>query len=223
MITDTEAGRDAKPQLDCEAGKKAAEIVQKLGRSPAAPPELSTSLEEDARTAFQADNGGAMVNWPYVYAAMQGGRGGRVVRQGRLRGRGLARVPAAVEGDASAPPLGGINLGIGAFTKHPEAAVKAAECITSVESQTEYMISSGNPGAKSAVYDDPKVQEAFPMADLIRESIDESTPRPISPFYTDISAAIQRTWHPAASVDPDSTPKSADDLIVAVLHDEQLL
>ena len=223
MITDTEAGRDAKPQLDSEAGKKAAEIVQKLGRSPAAPPELSTSLEEDAAHRLPGRQRGRHGQLALRVRRHAGGRGGRVVRQGGLRGRGLGPVPAAVEGDASAPPLGGINLGIGAFTKHPEAAVKAAECITSTESQTEYMISSGNPGAKSAVYDDPKVQEAFPMADLIRESIDESTPRPISPFYTDISAAIQRTWHPAASVNPDSTPKSADDLIVAVLHDEQLL
>ncbi len=223
MVTDTDAGHDAKPQLDSDAGKTAAEIVSKLGRSPAAPPELSTSTEEDVRNAFQGDDGGAMVNWPYVYAAMKAGVEDGSFDKAAFDDVGWARVPASVEGEASAPPLGGINLGIGAFTNHPEAAVAAAQCITSTESQVEYMISSGNPGAKAAVYDDPEIREAFPMADLIRSSIDEATPRPVSPFYTDISSAIQRTWHPAASVNPDSTPKASDDLIVAVLNDEQLL
>jgi multiple sugar transport system substrate-binding protein len=61
------------------------------------------------------------------------------------------------------------------------------------------------------------------MADDIRESIDESTPRPVTPFYTDVSSSIQRTFHPQRSVNPDSTPGDADDLIVAVLNGEQLL
>jgi trehalose/maltose transport system substrate-binding protein len=223
ILKDAEAGRDAQPQLDSEAGRTAAEIVRKLGRSPAAPPQLSTSTEENARTAFQGDDGGFMINWPYVYAAMQGGVEDGSFDQAAFDDVAWARMPAAVDGDPSAPPLGGINLGIGAFTDYPEEALAATECITSTESQVEYMIKTGNPGAKSAVFDDEEVQKNFPMADLIRESIDESTPRPVSPFYTDVSSAIQREWHPAEGVNPDSTPKGTDDLIVAVLNDEQLL
>lgn len=222
VLTDTEAGRDAKPQVDSDAGRKAAEIVSKLGQSPAADPQLSTAIEENARSGFQ-DNGGFMVNWPYVYAAMQGAVDEGAFEQADFDDVGWARVPKAVDGTDSAPPLGGIDLAISAFSDHHEEAVKAVECITSTESQTEYMVSSGNPGAKSAVYDDAKVREAFPMADLIRDSINDSVPRPATPFYTDVSAAIQRTWHPAAGVDPEQTPEAADDLIVAVLNDEQLL
>jgi multiple sugar transport system substrate-binding protein len=85
------------------------------------------------------------------------------------------------------------------------------------------MLAEGNSGARAAVYDDPEVQEQFPMADLIRESIDEATPRPVSPFYTDVSSAIQRTWHPEHAVDPEGTPAAADQLIRGVLDDEQLL
>lgn len=223
MVTNTEAGRDAEPQLDSEAGRTAAEIVGRLGRSSAADPQMSTATEENARTAFQADDGGFMVNWPYVFAAMRDGVKDGSLDQATFDDISWARIPAAVEGEPSAPPLGGINLGIGAFTKYPDEAVAAAECITSTESQVEYMISSGNPGARSAVFDDAEVRNEFPMADLIRESIDESTPRPVSPFYTDISTAIQRTWHPASGVNADSTPQDSDELIVAVLHDEQLL
>jgi multiple sugar transport system substrate-binding protein len=73
------------------------------------------------------------------------------------------------------------------------------------------------------VFDDTEVREAFPMADLIRDSIDTAVPRPRSSYYPDISSATVREFHPPASVDPDSTPAAADDLIVNVLQDKQLL
>ena len=54
---------------------QAAEVVGHLARSPAAPADLSTAGEEEARSLFQSDDGRFMVNWPYVYQARQ--RGGR--------------------------------------------------------------------------------------------------------------------------------------------------
>ena len=71
------------------------------------------------------------------------------------------------------------------------------KCITSVESNAQYMVEAGNPAARAAAYDDPEVREAFPMADLIRDSIDDAGPRPITPYYGDVSTSVQRTWHPS--------------------------
>ena len=171
-----------------------------------AAPGLSTAIEEDARAAFQSDTGGFMVNWPYVYGAVLAGVDDGSVDQSVADDIGWARCPRVDEGTESAPPLGGINIGIGAFSDHPDEAVDAVNCITSQESQTAYMLGEGNPAAKAAVFDDPEIVEKFPMADLIRTSIDEATPRPQSPYYPDISAATVREFHPPASVDPDSTP-----------------
>jgi multiple sugar transport system substrate-binding protein len=61
------------------------------------------------------------------------------------------------------------------------------------------------------------------MADLIRESINDSAPRPQTPYYTDVSSAVVRTFHPPARVRPERTPAEAAKLIVAVLHDRVLL
>jgi multiple sugar transport system substrate-binding protein len=222
VLEDPAAGKDATPTLDTDAGRRAAEIIRKVARNVAAPG-LSTAIEEDARAAFQSDTGGFMVNWPYVYGAVLAGVEDGSVDQSVADDIGWARVPRVDEGTESAPPLGGINIGIGAFSDHPDEAVDAVNCITSEESQTAYMLGEGNPAAKAAVFDDPEIVETFPMADLIRTSIDEATPRPQSPYYTDISAATVREFHPPASVDPDSTPGQADDLIVNVLQDRELL
>ena len=61
------------------------------------------------------------------------------------------------------------------------------------------------------------------MADLIRESIADAAPRPKTPYYTDVSTAVVRTFHPPSAVNPRHTPAAADRLVVGVLHDRVLL
>ena len=96
-------------------------------------------------------------------------------------------------------------------------------CITSLDSQVQYMLKSKNPGARAAVYDNAQVRATFPMADDLRASLTDGAPRPRTPYYTDVSTAVQRTFHPPASVDPTKTPAKAAQLIVDVLKDKVLL
>jgi multiple sugar transport system substrate-binding protein len=164
-----------------------------------------------------------MVNWPYVYAAAGDSLAQGAIDQATFDDIAWARYPAVDPAQPSSPPLGGINLGIGAFTKHPEEALAAARCITSVESGIEYMIGTGNPAARAAAYDDPGVREAYPMADLIRDSLSEAGARPITPYYGDVSTSVQRTWHPPESVQAPSTPEETDQYMGDVLSGDRLL
>ena len=223
IVTDTDKGADATPTVASPAGNKAAEIIGRLSRSTAAPPDLSTSSEEEARTLFQSDRGAFMVNWPYVYQAAKGAVETGALDQSVVDDIGWAMYPQVESGTDSAPPLGGINLGIGKFTEHPDAALDAVKCITSLESNIQYMVEAGNPAARSAAYDDPSVVEAFPMADLIRESINAAGPRPITPYYGDVSTSVQRTWHPSTSVRAPQTPETTDSYMSEVLQGDRLL
>src|SRR4051794_7327363 len=171
IVENPELGADATPTVSSPAGDKAAHIVGELARSSAAPADMSTAGEEEARSVFQGSAGSFMVNWPYVYQAAKDAVAQKALDQSVVDDIAWARYPETEAGKPSKPPLGGINLAIGAFTKHPEEALAAAKCITSVESGIQYMIKSGNPAARAAAYDDPGVRKAFPMADLIRDSI----------------------------------------------------
>ena len=218
IIGNVEAGKDATPEINSPAGDAAAEIVGGLARSPAAPPAMSTAGEEEARSAFQGDTGMFMVNWPYVYSAAQGD-----AEQSVVDDISWARYPGVEAGEASRPPLGGINMAIGAYTKYPEQALDLVKCATSLQSNIEYMVDSGNPAAKRAAYDDPKVREAFPMASLIRDSIDEAGPRPVTPYYNDVSTSVQRVWHPATEVRAPQTPEETATFMTDVLQGKRLL
>jgi len=217
ILEDASAGADAKVTVDSKAGDEAAAVIQKLANSKAANPSISTATETEALAGFTASNGGFMVNWPYVYADPST----QPLRD--ADNLGYTRYPETVAGEPSKPPLGGISLTIGAYSKHIDFAYEAAACITNEEHQKEYMLNSGNPAARSAVYQDPEIRKAYPMADLIEESIGEAAPRTVTPFWTDVSAALVDSFHPPSAVNAQTTPQKATQFITDVLHGKALL
>jgi multiple sugar transport system substrate-binding protein len=223
ILTNTDRGRDATVSLDSPAGRRAAEIIRSVARSTAADPSLSTAKEESSRATFDGPRGGFLLNWPYTYAAIQGNVKDGSVPKAVLDDVGWARYPRVVADRPSTPPLGGVNLAISKFSTRKAAAYEALRCITSPAMEKLRMIKLGDPSANGAVYDDPEIRRLFPMADLMRASINEAGPRPITPFYGDVSAAIQRDWHPPASLDPVTVPSRSARLISDVLHDKRLL
>jgi multiple sugar transport system substrate-binding protein len=214
---------DVEASIAPDAGAEAARIMNAIASSEVSPPALSTAGEEESRAAFQADNGGFMVNWPYVWAAFDTAVEGGAVPEDFKDDVAWARYPAVQEGEESATPLGGIGLSIGAYTANPEAAVEAVRCLRSPESQKEYMLTAGDPGASEEIYDDPEIQERFPMYEDIREGLTDAAPRPISAYYGDVTGAIQEGFHPPVSLSPERTPEATASLIEGVLSNEQLL
>lgn len=222
ILQDAEAGRNAKPSLASPAGQKAAEIIGNIARSEAAPADLSTAQEEQARATFQGDQGMFMVNWPYVLAAARGAAEEGSLPQAVVDDIGWARYPRVSPDRPSAPPLGGANLGIGAYSEHPDESVALVECVNALEKATQYMLDEGEPSPYAASYDNPEVRENYPNADLIRESIAEGGPRPLTPFYVDVSGSIFQTWHPPSSV-TNETPAKTDEFMADVLSGRRLL
>lgn len=214
IVKDAEAGQDATIALNTPAGRRAADIINKLARSKAASPAISTAQETESLATFVRPNGGFLVIWPYIFADPS--------TEDIRDDIGWTRYPRTVPDRPSAPPLGGINIAVSAFSEHKALAYQAAQCITSAEHQKEYMINAGNPAAKAVVYDDPEVRKAYPMADEIRSSIDVAAPRVATPYWSDVSSALQRAFHSPESVD-DQTPQEANQLITDVLQGRALL
>jgi multiple sugar transport system substrate-binding protein len=222
ILTDAEAGRNATPSIASPAGQKAAEIIGNLARSTAAPADLSTAQEEQARATFQSDQGMFMLNWPYVLAAARSAAEEGTLSKQVVDDIGWARYPRVFPDRPSAPPLGGANLGIGSYSMYPEQAVALVKCVNALPKATQYMLDEGEPSPYAASYDDPKIREKYPNADLIRESIGDGGPRPLTPFYVDVAGSVIQTWHPPESVSAD-TPKETDGFMADVLGGRRLL
>ncbi|WP_374676596.1 extracellular solute-binding protein [Arthrobacter sp. zg-Y1171] len=209
--------------LDTEAGKQAAEVVSTIGKEGLGGPGLPTQTENTSMIQFQGDQGSFMVNYPFVWPATNASVEEGALPASLIDDIGWALYPAMNEGEDTAPPLGGINLGVGSNSEHPDLAFEAIECIVSPENQAQYFTTNGNPPSNEEAYNAPGIEETFPMAPVIRDSLELAVPRPQTPYYNEISTGIQQTWTPPSDVNPDTTPAESQEFILAVLRGEKLL
>jgi multiple sugar transport system substrate-binding protein len=57
------------------------------------------------------------------------------------------------------------------------------------------------------------VTKAYPgFAQLVKESIENSGPRPTTPAYQDVSLAVQRSLHPPDKIDNEDTESIFEEL-----------
>jgi multiple sugar transport system substrate-binding protein len=189
--------------------EKALEVMGGLGNSPAAAPDIDTAQEGSPGGSVEWETGSAafMVNYPFVYASA------KADNPAVFKNMGFARYPRVVPSMPSKPPLGGFNIGVGAYTSHPDQAFEAAKCISDNKSELTATKLDGLPPSRSNLYKNKVVTTAYPgFAGLVKRSIESAGPRPLSPAYQDVSLAIQDTLHPASSIDPNDVGSTYDTL-----------
>lgn len=218
IAENTEAGIDADITIADDAGVKAAEVIEKLASSSAAPADLSVSNEGTGLATFASDAGSFMVNWTFVFHNYDESD------PDVAKDIGYAPYPVTAEGEEAAPPYGGIGLGVSAYSDEKELALEAAQCIVSPENQGINAELTGNMPASRAGYDYGPLKELYPadVLQLFQDSVEKAAPRTVTPYWSDISSAIQSTWHSPNGVDGE-TPEKSSQFIEEVLKGGSLL
>ena len=119
----------------------------------------------------------------------------------------------------SRPPYGGINIARRRLQRAPRPRLRGGRVRHERGEPVLLLRQQRQPRRQAAVYDDPEVIEEFPMAPVIRESLEQAAPRPQT-------AVLQRgLQQPAAGVPPGQLGgpgddrREAADLITAVLRE----
>ncbi|MCB0875217.1 MAG: ABC transporter substrate-binding protein [Solirubrobacterales bacterium] len=199
---DAEAVALSSPQTD-----KALGLMVQLANSEAADPSQSTSNEDTARLSFEAGSSSFMLNYPFVYPSAKDNA------PDVFKNLGEALYPRVDADRPSAPPLGGINLGVSSYSEHKQEAFDAIKCMIQPQNQIKIATAGGLPPVTESLYDEKQIDDVYPgFADLIRQSIKQAAPRPVTPAYQDLSLAIQRTIHPLGDISPDQVPDKVDEL-----------
>ena len=88
--------------------------------------------------------------------------------------------------------LGTWNLGVSAFSKHQKESTTAIQWLTSLEQQTTRMLDNVNLPSRPAVFDNAQIQAKYPYAKSAQASLDNLKPRPVTPFWGQMSSdAVQ--------------------------------
>ena len=159
------------------------------GISPSA---VTTYKEEDSRSSWQNGDSVFMRNWPYAYSLGNDPSTSKIA--GKFEVHNMLYGGNNTTGHSS---LGGWQYGINAFSKNPDAAWKFVQHQLNPTSQKTIAIQLSLFSTLKSIYTDPDVLAKNPFFGKMQPVFQNAQPRPVSPFYPDVSNAIQLRIHNA--------------------------
>jgi multiple sugar transport system substrate-binding protein len=198
----------------------AAAIMQRLASSPAADPSLNVNKEDQARVGFEKGGAAFEINYPFVWPAAA-----KAGIQGKM---GFAPFPAVLPATQPRVSIGGYNLGVSAYVKHPSQAFEAVRCLTREPPEIVYAVKGGLAPVRAAVYRLPAhirgpFVKQYPFYKLIEQQLTHYGIRPQTPAYEDVTIAIQKALSPPAGIQPKTIVSTLRGEIKAALSSSALL
>lgn len=177
-------GEDGKPTLATPEAKKGMENLVAAYADGNIPKEGITFKEEESRQAFEDGKLLFLRNWPYVYNLAKTDGASKVKDT-----FGMAPLPG--ESGPGASTLGGHNAAISVYSKNKATATDFLKFLTSEEQQKLFVTQGSLAPVLTALYDDPALVAKAPYLTVLKTSILNAVPRPVTPFYPAVSKAIQ--------------------------------
>ena len=162
-----------------------------------APQGVLNYAEEEARGVFQSGNAVFMRNWPYAWALGNGADSG-------VKGKiGVITMPRGDGPDSSgAAALGGWQMAVSKYSKHPKEAADLVLYLTSEAVQKERAITLASNPTIPRLYQDKDILAANPFYGDLFETLKVAIPRPATVTgvkYNEVSAAFWNATHEVLS------------------------
>lgn len=145
--------------------------------------------EEEARGVFQSGNAVFMRNWPYAWALAQSD-------DSPVRDRvGVASLPRGGEDGVHAATLGGWQLAVSRYSRHPGLAADLVMFLTSPGEQKRRALEAAYIPTIPALYQDPDVLRANPFFGQLYATIVHALPRPSAVAGVHYNRVSSRFWN----------------------------
>ena len=180
-----------------------------------APKAVSTYKETETDPTFL--NGDAVFarNWPYMYA-LAGTEDYPKVKPEQID---IAPLPVG-EGGPIASALGGWNMLINANSQNQDNAWEFAQWITAPEQMRYRAVEATILPTRKSLYQDQEILEKVPVIRLGAEALENSKPRPVSPYYSDMSLKMAEQFNRnlKGDVSPEQAVKTLQQELSAIIE-----
>jgi multiple sugar transport system substrate-binding protein len=166
------------------------------------PQAVSVYKEDESAGAFLNGDAVFLRNWPYVYALV----GTSDYPKLKTDQVGVSELPSA-DGEPGNGTVGDQPFYISSSSKNPDAAWTFIQFLTAPEQQKLRAVEGAFLPTRTALYDDPEIQKKVPVVPLASEALQHTRPRPVSPYYSDMSLEMQEQFN--ASLAGDISPEEA--------------
>ena len=191
--------------------------MQKLAHSVAADPSLSVQMEDQNRLAMESGSAAFELNYPFVYPSM------KEDKPNLFKNFKWAQYPSMKAGEPSHVTIGGIDLAVSKYSKHPDLAFQAALCMRNRDNQKIAATKGGLPPTIADLYDDPSLQADYPFRKDILTALQNASVRPQTPAYQNISIVISHSVSPPSGITPESTEHKINSQIKDALSSKGLI
>ncbi len=180
--------------IDSPEASEGLEIRRSMISDGVAPEASGEYTTQESQSIFTNGDAVFMRNWPFVYGLLASPETSKV----RPEQVDLANIPVSDPGQASFSGLGGWNFLVNAASEDKlEEIWIFIEFMSSPESQKTLALQSTRLPTLKALYEDQEVLEKVPVAALGKESLENTRPRPVSPYYSDMSLAMAEQFNAA--------------------------
>jgi len=187
-----------KVTLDASA-VKALTIMKQLASSDAADPSLDVQMENQNRLQMEAGQAAFELNYPFVYPGM------KADNPKLFKVFKWAPYPEVVAGMPAKVSIGGVDLGVSAYSQHKALAFKAALCLRDAQNQLLGATIGGVPPTLTSLYSNPKLYPDYPFHADILKALQTASVRPKTAIYQVVSIDISHTVFPASGINPTGT------------------
>ncbi|GAA0662189.1 ABC transporter substrate-binding protein [Streptomyces thermocarboxydovorans] len=196
---------------------RAASIMRELANSPAADPSLPNQMEDANRLAMEAGVAAFQLNYPFVYPSMKANN------PKLFKNFAWAPYPRVDAGRPTRTTIGGIDLAVSSYSRHPDLAFEAALCLRNRENQLTAALEGGLPPTLRALYDEPAFQKEYPFHREVLTALQTASVRPRTPAYQNVSIAVSHTLSPPSEIEPESSVETIRDQIDKALRSEGVI
>ncbi|MEY7975964.1 ABC transporter substrate-binding protein [Streptomyces sp. enrichment culture] len=196
---------------------RAASVMRDLAGSPAADPSLPNQMEDQNRLAMESGVAAFELNYPFVYPSMRSNNP-RLFENFRW-----APYPRVDAGRPARPTIGGIDLAVSSYSRHPDLAFDAALCLRNRENQLTAALEGGLPPTLRALYDEPEFMKQYPFSKEVLASLESASVRPVTPAYQNVSIVVSHTLSPPSEIQPEKAVDTIGDQIDQALRSEGVI
>lgn len=171
--------------LDKPEAIKAVEFLKSTIASGISPPGVTTYGEEETRILFQNGQTIFLRNWPYVWKLAN-------VEGSKIKGKIAIKPMLHAAGKKGGSCLGGWGWGISKTSRHPEAAWRTIQYLTSEETQRKFILQTGFVPSYKSLFTDREVVALYPHYPELLKVVEQSALRPPLAQYAQASDILQR-------------------------------
>jgi len=171
-------GDSREAELDSPQAVAAAGWLAELVRSGVTPAAVANVSESESLQIFGAGEAAFMRNWPYAWAELQ-------------------KPGSAVAGRVGVVSLGDGTQGSWGFSMlrgsdHPQQAAAVMRWFTGEPTSRELALRYGYTPVWQSLLDDATLQAQLPLLPVLRQALERTALRPLTPLYAQLSDVVQR-------------------------------